>query len=892
MCLLCVIQKWTRWVAALLPWLVIPLIALWALSKLLPTFYRFEITYPRLACALVLLVTLFWYEILMPKLSSWRARRSVRLRERLKNEAIELQKLRRTATRRCRNCKTPYRDQYPGGGKFMCYYCGHVSRRPVLELPVSPGMGMSNSGLIKELAGKGGKALNRLPEHGWMCGQDWMENGSLVDGSFSSQLESWRRNGNGVFDGDDHCMTEKSYSGFLICCCKVLTSFILSVRWLWRKVSRNSSVGKDEAFDAEHRGMLADKRVGMNFHESRGEKARRKAEEKRQARLERELLEEEERKLREEVSRLVEEQRKLRDEKVDAEKGASPTRDKDCRKETEKKRVEKKKERDRGSNQSNSDWEDLEMKVNKETDLKLATDKQAPSERRDQKSTTDSTKGQTINSGRGFQNMPPSNSSRGTAGSRYLDRMKGSLLSSSKAFSGGSFFGRTPSATAATQQEIKPVVAQSHGDTSIPKRDYCPPENMVAKIVMNVEDRNSNRLVNPESQPMFAPKKSRHQLFTPSTSLTLSSDSSKRAISNFQDKTQTPLSLGHSVSSQACNNPISFGLPSSSLPTYQSKIASGSLGLSNVVEPVLPCIGENDCKFLQDEPELFEDPCHVPDHVALLGPISQSLENFRSDLGVEVAHVRKNVVSPELIKPSPIESPLSRSRGAEDRNPQFSRAPGACDINSFPVVDAVNHEQRPWQLWDSTPLLQEDLSLISNPDSWLVNGDRGSSAEHDFLQSSSQTNSMSLFVENPSLPHMHVISGPFSPLSALTNQDPWAQKSLVPPLSNGNNWMPEVPTKETTHCERFFGSFTESGLVHGTRLPTNSLSKEWQMQDSSHVRDGVAPQTYSASSGLVDRKKRLSFSCFLKPRGHVTMLGEFSNRGGYVCLSLSGDQKP
>ena len=150
MCILCAVQRWSRRVATMLPWLVLPLILLWALSQLLPAAYRFEVTSPRLACVSVLLLTLFWYEILLPRLSLWRARRSARLREERRTHALELQKLRKTATRRCRNCNNPYRDQNPGGGKFMCSYCGHVSKRPVLDL------------------GPAGK----VPV-GWPCSQDW-----------------------------------------------------------------------------------------------------------------------------------------------------------------------------------------------------------------------------------------------------------------------------------------------------------------------------------------------------------------------------------------------------------------------------------------------------------------------------------------------------------------------------------------------------------------------------------------------------------------------------------------------------------------------------------------------------------------------------------------------
>jgi hypothetical protein len=59
---------------------------------------------------LSLLLTLFWYEILLPRLSLWRSRRSARLRKERQAHALELHKLRKIATRRCRNCSNPYRD--------------------------------------------------------------------------------------------------------------------------------------------------------------------------------------------------------------------------------------------------------------------------------------------------------------------------------------------------------------------------------------------------------------------------------------------------------------------------------------------------------------------------------------------------------------------------------------------------------------------------------------------------------------------------------------------------------------------------------------------------------------------------------------------------------------
>lgn len=436
----------------------------------------------------------------MPQLSAWRVRRNARLRERKRSEAIELQKLRKTATRRCRNCLTPYRDQNPGGGRFMCSYCGHISKRPVLDLPVLPGMGLSNSGIIKELVGKGGKILNGKvwSENGWMCGQDWLENGNWVSGSIAGKSSYWRKDGSSVFGGDENCLAEKSYSGVVIFACKLLTSFFLSVRWLWRKVFRISTSGEDDASD-EHKGMLAKRgENGTNLNESRGEKARRKAEEKRQARIEKELLEEEERKQREEVARLVEERRRLRDEKKEAErdrgKTSPPAREKDNKKEAEKKRQERRKEKDKGSSKSNSDVEELEKRAGKESERKRDFDKKSDIDRREHlKSGVDFLKGQSTETAHSIKNASATNFDRGNAGSRYLDRMRGTIFNSSKAFSGGSFFGKGANTT--VTKETKSSISADQVHSHAHKRDLCPPDRVAARPLMNGDDKSIHRPV-------------------------------------------------------------------------------------------------------------------------------------------------------------------------------------------------------------------------------------------------------------------------------------------------------------------------------------------------------------------------------------------------------------
>eukprot|EP00897_Mesotaenium_endlicherianum_P005131 jgi/Mesen1/4646/ME000241S03685 len=174
-------------------------------------------------------MSLAWYEIVMPRLQEWRTRRSAELRERRRVQALEAAKWRKEATRKCRNCLSAYRDQAPAGGRFMCTVCGHVSRRPVLDIP--------------------GQPLGQLRGSGKSWHAEWAE----------------------------------------------------AVRW------------QQEAHQEEGEGMSRGNRREEGPQE-KGERARRKAEEKRVARLEREQLEAEERRQREEVARLVEERRRARDE--------------------------------------------------------------------------------------------------------------------------------------------------------------------------------------------------------------------------------------------------------------------------------------------------------------------------------------------------------------------------------------------------------------------------------------------------------------------------------------------------------------------------------------------------------------------------------------------------
>ncbi|XWS22096.1 hypothetical protein CRYUN_Cryun29cG0005200 [Craigia yunnanensis] len=865
MCILCVIQKWSRRVATMLPWLVIPLIGLWALSQLFPPDFRFEITSPRLACVFVLLVTLFWYEVLMPQLSAWRVRRNARLRERKRFEAIELQKLRKTATRRCRNCLTPYRDQNPGGGRFMCSYCGHVSKRPVLDLPVPPGLGISNSGIIKDIVGKGEKILNGKgwPENGWMGGQDWLENGNWVAGSVTGKPSYWQKNGTGVFGGDEDCLAEKSYSGVVIFACKLLTSFFLSIRWLLRKIFRVSSSRDDTSSDADHRGMLTKRgENGTSFHESRGEKARRKAEEKRQARLEKELLEEEERKQREEVARLVEERRRLRDEKLEAEKDCSklsaPAREKEIKREAEKKHQERRKEKDKASSKSNSDAEELEKRAGKENERKCDIDKKSEIDHGEhQKSGTDIVKGNTLETGHGMKNTSVNNFSRGNAGTRYFDHMTGTFLPSSKAFTGSSFFGKSTNTPAIITKENKTNNSVDHVHTFACTRDFCTSERVAGKLSINGDDKNVkiNHPVLSEPQPRAAPKKSWQQLFSRSPSVPPVSNANviSRPNSKIRAEAQSP-SLPHSSIIQTFDNPINFGLPSPFISTYPNGAPSSSLGFSPAIEPIFPRTIEGLHEFILEEPELFEDPCYVPDPVSLLGPVSESLDNFQLDLGagfgMDMGMERpcdlKNIsASSEINKPSPIESSLSRLRSPDERHNnsnRFPTTPKAQDLRTFPV-DTNADEKGTWQMWNSSPLGQDGLGLVGGPVSWLLHLEHNISIKEDFVPHTTQKTMASLFTkEDPILagkqsPQKVFLGngqngGTFGPVTGPSDHDPWLQNAFFPPFSGSDNHFPIKPWEEMS--EMSYGSPSGSAYTHPFEpSPVNCWpKKEWGVQAS------------------------------------------------------------
>lgn len=139
--------------------------------------------------------------------------------------------------------------------------------------------------------------------------------------------------------------------------CKAWQSFVKALSYvgslfsfaghLWRTVT---GAGKYSAESS--RAFQKVKDEFASSHETRGEKARKKANERRQARLEKEFLEAEEKKQREDVARMVEERRRQREEKLrvemESEREAAAEREREIRRvrESERRRKDKVKEKD------------------------------------------------------------------------------------------------------------------------------------------------------------------------------------------------------------------------------------------------------------------------------------------------------------------------------------------------------------------------------------------------------------------------------------------------------------------------------------------------------------------------------------------------------------------
>jgi hypothetical protein len=200
-----------------------------------------------------------------------------------------------------------------------------------------------------------------------------------------------------------------------------------------------------------------------------------------------------------------------------------------------------------------------------------------------------------------------------------------------------------------------------------------------------------------------------------------------------------------------------------------------------------------------EDPEHFEDPCYDPDEIALLGPVSESLDNFPPDL--DCGFISSDVVKESHGRPSPIESPLSRSRMVEE-NPikplhlLVAKRPGG------PIQPEASSEQRTWQMW-STPLVHESLGLQGHQSQWLQ-----------------QTNQLNYSA--------NVFNGRTNaPLgTGLNDSDPWLQKApfkQLPPDTPSLFLPHEIPGK--LHNDLVFGSPNKSAREHPFGSPGPSWPK-------------------------------------------------------------------
>ncbi|XP_042452949.1 uncharacterized protein LOC122037508 [Zingiber officinale] len=756
MCILCVVPRWSRKIATLLPWLLFPVLLFWGMSPLLPPRLRFEVTSPRIACLTVLVLTLVWYKALVPLLNYLQACMAARERERQRALAIDMQTLLKTAIRRCRNCHTPYRDQNPTGGRFKCSYCGQFSKRPILDLPCSV-----RSSSFSEL----------MRSCGWIWSQDRQ----------AQRNTNWS------------CSTVAKFSSFLIFFPFNLIFYLfVSMRWLCRVVFRNSS--SDDGSDTDHKGALyKSEDDGGNLHERRWEKTRRKAEEKRQTKMEKEMLEEEERKQREEVAKLIEERRKMRDEKLKAEgetsKGSIVDEERDSNKHGKKRRKDRRNDKDRGSSKSNSDVEDLEKRVSNMNERKYGFYNKNRNERHDaMRNPAVMSKAHALDTSHGNKMV--------TGKTRYSSHITGNF--SSRGFDGSIFFGRnTQNPTSVVKKPIKPVtVFMNHTFKNVRKSQVA---GDVSVNTMSSGDSsflkgNLHQPMNSSVQPRQATlKKPWHQLFTNPAPTNPATTSTSRNNNSEVEAQITDLNNQKLRSDNFCDSQTNFAqpFPLTSM-TSSSFLFSSTSPKSLSVESLFTSIKDSTSSFTSEEAENFEDPCYVPDIISLLGPVSEELDNFPLDTSsdflcndkvVESQVLKSPSASGIISKPSPIECPISRLQNSEEKQTSFGQV--SCNKSQDLHMTNVDESQGIWQMWE--PPLDQNIGLLGGPSRWLSTIGHQNPEQEDILNIFSNNSLISQSMKgSPALlsakSPQHVLGGiqqngvtHGANSAAMNGSDPWMQ---------------------------------------------------------------------------------------------------------------------
>lgn len=345
-----------------------------------------------------------------------------------------------------------------------------------------------------------------------------------------------------------------------------------------------------------------------------------------------------------------------------------------------------------------------------------------------------------------------------------------------------------------------------------------------------------------ESQPLPAPKKSWQQLFTRSSTVAPSTNTNviSRPNGKSQAEVQNPAFSGLSSSVQSYDNPISFGLPSPfTLPTFPSIATTSSTVPPLTSEAMFPRIREAPRDYLPEDADIFEDPCYVPDPVSLLGPVSESLDNFQLDLGsgfatdmrLEKPRPLKNIsAAAEVNRPSPIESPMSRIRvsdGRHSNSSRFSSPPKAQDVVTSPLNDLnTATDNRTWQMWSSSPLGQDGIGLVSGPGSWLVSPELNKSTRDDIVHPMAQKTMASLFTRDDQT-HAGTHSpqkvflgnsqnggflgtsqnvGTFHTSALGSTDDPWSSSTLFGPMPGADSHISINPSQEASQKEMMYGS--------------------------------------------------------------------------------------
>lgn len=321
-----------------------------------------------------------------------------------------------------------------------------------------------------------------------------------------------------------------------------------------------------------------------------------------------------------------------------------------------------------------------------------------------------------------------------------------------------------------------------------------------------------------EPQLCTGPKKSWQQLFArspadvPNTNLNVIS----RPTGKHKAEVQSTTFSGHPPSTQSFDNPINFGLQS---PFNLTSFTFGSSSSSTVPplssEAMLPKRGVSPHQFLPEESEIFEDPCYVPDPISLLGPVSESLDSFQLDLGFvdsgleKPCAVKTKPAASEVTKPSPIESPLSRSRASEDSS------------------NGLN-DNGTWQMWNSSPLVQDGLGLGCGPVNWLLHPEINLSGKEDNLRQTPQKTMASLFKKDEqtfsgSHPPPHVLfgnsqnGGTINTSGPAIADAPWLPRTLFGPASDNQAVL--KPKGETVQNGLIYGNTSGPPANHQFELP-------------------------------------------------------------------------